>query len=200
MRLLRFAPSVLLVAVAVAVALLAADVRGWQRTLSVEDTRAGTVWPASPRLPGDPAAALLGVADDVRARKAIRAFQQVVGVHARLDDAQPVTAARAEAEAELALVARGTGPRASQAATLLGVLAFSDASRGGGGGSQVDTALAELDAAIRADPGNSVAKYDLELLLRTLVAHGSRTGTNGGSGTGGKGRNGAGSGTPGRGY
>ena len=200
MKLLRFVPSLVLLVLAVLVALLAADVRGWQRTLASDDVRAGVTWDASPRMPGDPAGRLLGVADDVRARRAIRLFEQTVGVRARLDNAQGVTAARARAETELAAVAHGDGPRASQAATLLGILAFGDFARGGREASQADSAIAEFESAVRADIGNGVAKFDLELLLRSLAAHGSRSGTNGGSDAGGTGRNGAGGGTPGHGY
>jgi hypothetical protein len=200
LRFLRFIPALVLVALAVLVALLAADVRGWQRTLAGDDVRAGVTWTASPRLPGDLAGRLLGVGDDIRARRAILLFEQTVSVRARLDNAQDVTAARAQAETELAAIARGRGLRASQAATLLGILAFGDFARAGRQASQADSAIADFESAVRADTGNTVAKFDLELLLRSLAAHGSRTGTNGGAASGGTGRNGAGGGTPGRGY
>jgi hypothetical protein len=200
MKLLRFIPTLALVALAVLVALLAADVRGWQRTFATDDARVGGTWDASPRVPGNLAGRLLGVGDDVRARRAIRLFEQTVGVRARFDNAQDVTAARTRAETELAALAHGGGPRASQAATLLGVLAFGDFARGGREASQADSAIADFESAVRADPGNAVAKFDLELLLRSLAASGSRTGTNGGSDSGGTGRSGAGGGTPGRGY
>jgi hypothetical protein len=200
MKFLRFVPALVLVALAVLVALLAADVRGWQRTFASDDVRVGGTWDASPRVPGNLAGRLLGVGDDVRARRAIRLFQQTVSVHARLDNAQDVTAARARAETELAALAKGGGPRASQAATLLGVLAFGDFARGGRETSQADSAIADFENAVRADPGNSAAKFDLELLLRSLAAHGSRTGTSGGTDSGGTGRSGAGGGTPGHGY
>jgi hypothetical protein len=200
MKLLRLAAPLALVALAVLVALLAADVRGWQRSLAGGDVRAGTVWAASPRLPGDAAARLLGVRDDVRARRAVLLFEQTVGVRARFDNAQDVTAARARAEAELAGTARGSGPRASQAATLLGVLAFGDFARGGRDAGQAESAIADFENAVRADPGDVVAKYDLELVLRSLAATGTRSGTSNGQDSGGTGRNGAGNGTPGRGY
>ncbi len=200
MKALRFVPAIVLVVLAAVVALLASDVRAWQRALEGGDIRAGTTWPTATRLPGDPAGRLLGVGNDVRARRAIQLFRQTVGVRARLDNAQGVTANRAHAESALAVLARGHDARASQAATLLGVLAFADAARGGAQPSQVDSAVADFENAVRADTANGVAKFDLELLLRSLVAHGSRNGTSGGSGAGGTGRNGAGSGTPGHGY
>ena len=88
---------------------------------------------------------------------------------------------------------------ASQARTLLGILSFG-ASAQGAGPSQVDAAIADFTDAIRADPGNEAAKFDLELLLRLTVAHGVRTGRGTGGGFGRTGRHGAGGGVPGSGY
>jgi hypothetical protein len=137
----------------------------------------------------------------VQARRAIALFRATASVHARLDNALGVTAARANAETALAAVARGRGARASQAATLLGVLAFGDLARGGGRDpSQAETAVGDFENAIRADQSDVNAKYDLELLLRSLAARGVRTGPGAGSGAGASGHKGAGSGTPGQGY
>ena len=201
MRVLRFLPAVLLLALAVAVALLAADVRSWQRTFATDDLRTSGTWNASPRIPGDLAGRLLGVGDDLRARRAIRLFTKTVSVPVRLDDTQAVTGARARAELALAAVARGHGPRAAQAATLLGILAFGDFARGGGRDpSQAETAIGDFESGVRADPGNPDAAFDLELLLRSITANGSRPGPVGTGGAGSTGRNGAGAGTPGHGY
>lgn len=198
---LRIVLALVLVALAVAAALLAADVRSWQRTFASDDIRTGATWDASPRVPGDMAARLLGVRDDVRVRRAIRLFEQSVSTRARLDDALSVTGSRARAELALAAQARGRGARAAQAATLLGVLAFGDFSRGGGRDpSQAETAQGDFEAAVRADPGNDTAAYDLELLLRSLAVTGTRTGPNGNGAAGSTGHNGAGNGTPGHGY
>jgi hypothetical protein len=201
MKALRFLPALILVALAVVVALVAADVRSWQRTFASDDLRPGATWDASPRVPGDPAGALLGVSDDVRARRAIQLFTSTVSTHARLDNALEVTGARARAELALAAVARGRGPRAAQAATLLGVLAFGDLARGGGrDSSQAETAIGDFQTAVRDDPGNDTAAYDLELLLRSGLVSGVRTGTNGNGAGSANGHNGAGAGAPGRGY
>jgi hypothetical protein len=200
-RALRFVPAVILLALAVAVALLAADVRSWQRTFATDDLRTSGTWNASPRIPGDLAGRLLGVGDDLRARRAIRLFTKTVSVPVRLDDTQAVTGARARAELALAAVARGQGPRAAQAATLLGILAFGDFARGGGRDpSQAETAIGDFESGVRADPGNPEAAFDLELLLRALTANGSRPGPVGPGGAASTGRNGAGAGTPGHGY
>ena len=195
MRAVRFVPTLLLVALAVVVALLAGDVRAWQETFESGQTKAST------RLPWNIAARTLAVEDDAQARRAIALFRATASVHGRLDNALGVTAARANAETALAAVARGRGARASQAATLLGVLAFGDLARGGGrDSSQAETAVGDFENAIRADPSDANAKYDLELLLRSLAARGVRTGPGAGSGAGATGHKGAGSGTPGQGY
>jgi hypothetical protein len=196
-RPLRLAAALFLVVVAAAAAVLAADVRSWQRTLAHDVN--GT--PPEAHLPWDPAGRLLAVGDDVEARRAVALFKQAASTHGRLDDALAVIAERARAESALAAVAQGSGRRASQAGTLLGILAFGDLARGGGrNASQAETAIADFDAAVRADQTDESAKFDLELLLRSLAARGVRTGPNAGSGTGSTGRRGAGSGSPGSGY
>jgi hypothetical protein len=194
---LRLAVAPLLVLLAGIALLLAADVRGWQRALD-HDVNGR---PASERLPWGPAARLLSVRDDVQARRAVALFRQAVSRRARLDDALGVTAERARAELALAQVAQAKGARAAQAGTLLGILAFGDLARGGGRDTgQAETALGDFEGAVRADQADANAKFDLELLLRSLVARGVRVGPNAGSGTGSTGRRGAGSGSPGRGY
>jgi hypothetical protein len=201
MKALRFLPALVLVALASFVALLAADVRGWQNVFAADDALPNATWDPSPRVPGDLAERLLGVSDDVRVRRAIQSYARTVSVRARLDNALGATAARSRAETDLAAIATGGGARASQAATLLGVLAFGDLARGGGhDSSQADTAVANFESAVRADPSDEVAKFDLELALRELEARGVRVGPNVGTGTGSTGRSGAGSGTPGSGY
>ena len=69
-----------------------------------------------------------------------------------------------------------------------------------GGITADDRARSTFEAAIRRDPGNTAARYNLELLLRRTRATSTRQGPGNGSGALGHGRRGAGSGTPGRGY
>lgn len=183
-------PVLLLVAAVVAF-LLAADVRAVRSSLAVGDTvyaaapaRAG--WRAETIL-GGTAARLLGVSDEIRLRKALQQYVAVSKLRLRLDDAASVESARARAQDALA---RAAG--SSQARVLLGILAFEEQSP--------DVARSEFEAALRADPANVDAAYDLELLLRLTTAHGSRVEPGQGGGFGRTGRRGAGTGTPGSGY
>jgi hypothetical protein len=197
---LRFVLAAALVGLAAGVLLLAADVRAWHRVLAEDDVGAPGRQIAA-HVPGGLAERLLAVGDDVRARRAVQLFRQNVSLRQRLDNAVEVTSSRAGAELALAAVARGTGPRASQAGTLLGILAFGDLARGGGRDqSQADAAAGDFAGAVRANPDDAAAKFDLELLLRSLAARGVRTGPAPQSGAGPQGRNGASNGTPGSGY
>ena len=89
--------------------------------------------------------------------------------------------------------------RAAQARTLLGILTFG-ASASGGSQDQVDAAVSDFTDAIRADPEDDFAKFDLELLLRLTAAHGTRIGPGQSNGQGPTGHHGAGGGVPGSGY
>ena len=104
--------------------------------------------------------------------------------------------------AELALSdasRRGSPAQASRAGNLLGILAATDES--GSDASVSDRRAAEtFEAAIRADPANEDAKYNLELVLRRIKVVGSREGAGGSSGDFGQSLAGAGAGLPGSGY
>lgn len=201
---LRLALAGLLVAAAVVVALLAADVRSWPAALESGDavyaaTPGRASWTPSTRLDGL-AEGLLGVHNDVAQRRALQLYSAVIGLHQRLDNALDVQTARAQAQDALAAAARDPDPRrAAQARTLLGILTFG-ASASGGSANQVDAAVSDFTDAIRADPEDDFAKFDLELLLRLTAAHGTRIGPGQGNGIGPTGRHGAGGGVPGSGY
>ena len=204
MRAWRLVLAGLLVAVAVAVALLAADVRAWPTALrGGDDVYAATpgraAWTPSTRL-GGLSGTLLGTSGEVAYRRALQLYAVTHGVRQRLDNALDVQTARAQAQDALARASRDPDAmRASQARTLLGLLTFG-ASATGGGADQVDAAVSDFTDAIRANPENDFAKFDLELLLRLTAAHGVRTGPGQGSGLGPTGRHGAGGGVPGSGY
>ena len=201
---IRLALAGLLVTAAVLVALLAADVRAWPGGVTGGDavyaaTPGRATWTPSTRL-GGLAEGLLGVRDDVSQRRALQLYSVAIGLHQRLDNALDVQTARAQALTALAAAARDPDPhQASQARTLLGILTFG-ASASGGAQNQVDAAIADFTDAIRADPADVFAKFDLELLLRLTAAHGTRIGPGQSNGPGATGHHGAGGGVPGNGY
>jgi hypothetical protein len=211
-RALGFIAALLLLVLAGAAALLASDVRAWQRTIAGDDARLATspahvTWQPHTQLPYSLAERLLGVRDDVAARQAIALFLRTAGVEQRLDNGSQMQ--RGRAEAALAEIARDPNrTRASQAETLLGVLVFTDRapsdnpfqSSTGPALDQVQESLADFQNAVRDDPDNLTAKYNLELVIRTLAAQGVRVGSAQQSGAGSTGKRGAGGGVPGEGY
>jgi len=207
MRLRVWGAAVGLVLVGAVLLLLAHDVRARQTSLREGDTRYSAApgaarWRASTSLPFGVAGDLLGVDDDLAARRAIRLFRLADAARGGLDTALERQGTRARAELALADVARDARPAvASQASDLLGVLAFGDFASGGGrDADQAGRAVSAFADAVRLDPANEDAKVNLELVLRLFRAHGVRPGaspTAGGTGTG---RRGAGAGLPGKGY
>ncbi len=101
-----------------------------------------------------------------------------------------------------------SGARASQAETLLGVLVFTDVGPSndpfqettGIDPDQAQASVTDFDDAVRADPENALAKYDLELALRALLSQGIQVGAGNQTGAGSNGQRGAGGGIPGNGY
>ena len=203
-RALWVAVAAVLAGLAVLAALLAADVRSWPPALASGDSLfaasgSGATWKPPTRL-GGLAQDLLAVEGDLQLRRALQLYRESGAVPQRLDNALEVQTARAAAQDALAAAARDSRPQdASQALTLLGILAFR-AVAVGGGSSQTDAALSDFTDAVRTDPGNELAKYDLELLLRLTAAHGARPGAGQGSGFGGNDRHGGAGGVPGSGY
>jgi hypothetical protein len=202
-----FAAPALLLALAIVTAVLAGDVYRWGQAMSEGDALYSTSpqaasWHASTLLPSDPAKRLLAISDDLAARRALQRFRATAYRRARLDNAVDVAGDRAETETALAGVAQnGDAARSSQARTLLGILTFGDFARGGGNDvGQADAAVAYFDGAVRGDPSNTAARFDLELALRALAARGLRVGPGSGNATGSTGHRGAGGGVPGRGY
>jgi hypothetical protein len=205
-RITRLVVAVLAIAVAVALVLLAADLRAWRDTLRADDAAFGTEqaspdWTAPTVLPSGLSRRLLGVDDDRTLRRAVVMFRAVERVRQASQSGFIREHLRADSEAALAEVAAGA-PRieASQADDLLGVLAFSDTSSGTNPATPVERSLGSFQNAVRLDRGNDDAAYNLELLLRVLEARGVRTGQNPTPGPRASGKRGAGSGTPGRGY
>jgi hypothetical protein len=201
---LRVVAVAVFAALAVVAALLAGDVRSWPVALERGDAVYAIApgraeWTPTTHF-GGLAETLLGTAEDIEARKALQAYRQVAGLQEQLNNALQVQTQQVAAINALAGPANSADPQlAAQARTLLGILAFSESAEGGGV-SQTDTALADFTDAVRIDPGDTAAKFDLELLLRLTAAHGQRRGTGLANGFGRTGHLGASGGVPGSGY
>jgi hypothetical protein len=197
----RIAGAAVLIAVAVLAALLAADVRGWPSAFAQGDAvfavaPGKATWTPSATL-GGASEWLLETRDDVAFRRALQLYAVAAATPDRLDTAVELQTLRSQAENALANASRGR--YASQAGTLLGILAF-EANASGTDSNAADAAVADFANAVRADPTNAAAKYDLELLLRLTTAHGARQGAGQGGSFGKGGRRGAGGGVQGSGY
>jgi hypothetical protein len=173
------------------------DVRAWHHALESGDARLADEPPLARWAPGTWApfelgAKALAAGGPVREREAVRAFELWRTAPRGYDNGDRRARLRAQAERALAEVAADDAPRrASHAGTLLGVLLA---------GEDEDAARSTLEAAVRADPANDDAKYDLELVLRRAVGTGTREGAGNGSGTRGDRAEGAGAAAPGSGY
>jgi len=204
-RLLRWTAVAVLVLLAATLAVAAHDALSWRSALSRGDARlnsgsAAAQWRTSTLLPGDPTRRVLALGDDLALRRAVRAFLVAEATPRGFDNGVNQTRVRSGAEIVLSdLAAQGAAANASQAGDLLGVL-VAKAGRVTGGVTADDRARAAFEAAIRRDPSNVDAKYNLELLLRRTKATTTRQGPGSGSGALAHGRRGAGAGTPGRGY
>jgi hypothetical protein len=166
----RITATVAFAILAVATALLAADLRAWPTAIERGDALYAlgpetAQWSAQTRL-GGLAATLLGTGGDLAARRGLKLYAETIALQHGLPYQEQIETARAAAVNALAAPAVSRDPSvASQARTLQGVLAFDAASRGGSS-SQVDAAIADFTAALELGSGNTAAKFDLELLLR----------------------------------
>jgi hypothetical protein len=189
------AAAVLLLLLAALLAAATHDVRAWRDVLRGDDVRAARTW-----LPSDPVGSALAVDDELALRRSVRAFRVAYTTGRGFDNGVTRATRRSVAEVQLAdVAAHGSAEDASQAGNLLGVLVVGSG-RVTGGITADDRARSTFETAIRRDPANVAAKYNLELLLRRTRATATREGPGSGSGALGHGLRGAGSGTPGRGY
>ena len=168
-------PIAVLIVLATLAALVARDAAALQPGLDGSDLAvkaqpaAERLWKIDTRLPY--AKDALGVEDDLLYRRALRAF----AVDARRAD-NPYDfdrpAFRAEAQATLGSVERTrelSPAQRSKAATLQGVLTFDEATADPiNGPALIRRALGDFERAVKIDPTNEEAKYNLEFLLRVL--------------------------------
>jgi hypothetical protein len=172
--LLRALPIAGLVALALLAGLAARDAAAVQRAFDRSDLAfeaqpaAERLWKIETRLPLLKRA--FGIEDDLVYRRALRAF----AVDARrganpYDFARP--AFRAEAQATLGSAERSdlAAPLRSKAAVLQGVLTFEEANNDPvNGPALIRNTLGHFTRAVRIDPSNEDAKYNLEFLLRLM--------------------------------
>jgi hypothetical protein len=207
MRSLNIATATALLALAAILACLAFDVLSWRDAIRSGDREfarspASATWRTSAVLPSDPARDLLGLALPLRFRAAEQSFAAVATAGPGYDNGLSEARSRGELEAKLAELARsGDHVIASEADNLLGILAFADSTQTGPiAPAPVDQSVADFQAAVHLEPTNADAKFNLELLLRQLLAKGVRPGSDSSAGGRANGRRGAGGGLPGRGY
>lgn len=200
---MRTAVAAVLVAGAVALGLLAHDLRAWPAALHAGDVRAeagaAPSWRPSTTLPDGWSEGILGLSSQWALRLAIRDFERTYGRPAGLDGGLARQKARDETEAALGAAAQDADPaRAAQALDLLALLLFGDSTSGNAAAAQ--RALGDLQEATRLDPANGDAQANLELVERLLAPKGSRPGSAAAAGPRSTGRRGGGGGTPGEGY
>jgi hypothetical protein len=203
----RIAIATALLTVGVIIACLAADVLSWRNAIRSGDrefavSAADATWKVNAILPRDPAHGLLSLGLPLRFRVAEQSFVAVQKAGQGFDNGQSESRTRGEVEAELAALAQSRdGVIASRADNMLWILAFTDSTPSGPvAAAPIDQSVADFQAAIRLDPTNADAKFNLELLLRQLIAKGVRPGANNNGGGRANGHHGAGGGLPGRGY
>jgi hypothetical protein len=171
--------GVLAAAAAVFLLVLATDVRKWQTQLAADDARfqayaaSEDLWQISTILPEGVSRNVLGTADDVRYRRAATAFFQS-RPHRRGHQLPELDAARGEAQIVLARLfgdEKDAGRRSQignfYGALSLAVLQYQDLEQRA---STLEAAVATLQEAVRLDPTNDEAKYNLESAIRRLRA------------------------------
>jgi hypothetical protein len=179
MRRRRIVLAGLLAVVAILAALYAQDLRSWQRTLQSSEV-AYAAHPGQPVqttastiLPSSLSAELLSVQRD---RQWLKALPHFVGVYDFVDPLDHLGPGVYDllngAENDLTVVTQDPEPaRASQAYDLLGALYFRSAYPGSGTDpGLLEEAVSDLQNAVRVDPSNEIAKENLELAMRVLVA------------------------------
>ena len=207
MRAARPVVVLALLALGALLAALALDVLRWRDGMVSGDREfarspASAGWHVNAILPSDPARDVLGLGTALRFRSAEQAFSAVQAAGRGYDNGLSESRTRGGLESELATLGQSRNHAiASAADNLLGILAFADSTQSGPiAPAPVDQAVADFQAAVRLDPTNPDAKYNLELLLRQLLAKGVRKGANNSTGGTARGHRGAGGGLPGRGY
>jgi hypothetical protein len=203
---LRLSAAVVMVALAVLAGLLASDLASWEAAIRSGDTRfvqapGAASWSAATTLPSGLSERVLDLSGQVAFRVAAQSFVAVHAAGEGVDNG--FSEAQARDALETVLVGLTQGPsrtRDSEAENLLGILAYTDSQQiGPSAPAPVERSVSDFQAAVELDPGNDDAKFNLELVLRRLLAEGIRPGSSNAGGPA-RGHRGASPGTPGRGY
>ena len=166
-------PIAVLLALAALAALVARDAAAIQRGFEGGDLAfkaqpaAERLWRIDTRLPY--AKRALGVEDDLLYRRALRAFAVARRGENPYDFDRP--AFRAEAQATLGEAEESDleAPLRAKAASLQGVLTFEEATQDPvNGPGLMRRVVGDFERAVRIDPTNEEAKYNLEFLLRLM--------------------------------
>lgn len=199
--------GVLCAGLAVLVVLVAIDVGRWHSALARGDLAyaqrplARYPWHVSTVLPQGVGRSVLGVDDDLTYRRGVRLFR--LSNPRRAEFGQETLAVRAAAQTQLIRAVRTDGDplRRSREANLLGALFFVTTVSGTTARERYgfyQGAIANFETALRLDPDNEDAKFNLELaILREPSPEVAGKGTGNQKGKQGKG---AGAGTQGTGY
>lgn len=177
-RRLLAASALLLTGVAVVLLLLAVDVRRVDASFRASDLAyreqpgKNELWRPRRILPFDAAGRMLGVGDDVAFRRGVRLFRVSAGnPNLYLDSRFDPGRGRAQITLTRVAFSDEDGARRSRAENFLGVIAFGSALRDQSSRETfLVNATAAFQAAIRDDPENGEAKYNLELALIWLEA------------------------------
>jgi hypothetical protein len=164
----------LALAAAAALAVFAGDVLGASSTMKQDDLRfqvspdARGLWQVDSRTPG--MKSLLGLEDDLAWRVAAQRFQ-LSRARSNIQYDPTRTASRASTQAALAEAERQSlsAPQASRLANFAGIVAYEEAVGDPQNGPLLlRRSTDELRRAVRLDPANEEAKFNLELLLELL--------------------------------
>jgi hypothetical protein len=168
--------ALLCVAIAIVVALLAADISVWRSTVARDDLRFRALpahrhlWRPPTVLPGDPASLLIGTASTISYRRALQYFWfSRIGSNPEVRQDTPTLRATTQNKLLRLVTSAPNAQERSAVANLLGVLVVTTPSIGGdtGGTAQVLTRAAQFfQQAIALNAGNADAKENLELVLR----------------------------------
>jgi hypothetical protein len=201
----RLAAAIVLLVLAAGAAVLARDVRSWSQTLQRGDAVYASApglasWRPTVHFPFGTAERLLGVSDDEATREAFQDYRIAAAASGHYEVTPAQAAALRRAQVSLVPVARSSDAViAARGRTLLGLLVLGGLAQSADE-SRVQAAFSDLADAVRANPDDVTAKYDLELLLRLSAQRGVRPVQPIGGGAGATGKRGGGSGIPGEGY